>query len=68
MDRGNGRSRIADDVEREVASVRKKGRSGRVQTQAAAFCPSCGAKVKANDRFCAQCGQRIEATNTNDNG
>jgi hypothetical protein len=57
VDRGNGRSRAADDVEREVAAVRKK--EGQVQTQTA-FCASCGAKVRSNDRFCASCGVKID--------
>jgi hypothetical protein len=56
IDRGNGRSRAADDVEREVASFRKKGG----QTQAAVFCASCGTKVRSHDRFCASCGAKID--------
>lgn len=55
LDRGNGRGRVADEVEREVASFRKKG----PQPQTAVFCPSCGAKVRSNDRFCAQCGSKV---------
>lgn len=56
VDRGNGRSRAADDVEQEVASFRKKGGQGQAQ---ASSCPSCGAKVKPNDRFCARCGSKV---------
>lgn len=56
IDRGNGRSRAADDIEREVASFRKKGG----QAQAAVFCASCGAKVRPHDRFCASCGAKID--------
>ncbi|MSS73252.1 MAG: zinc ribbon domain-containing protein [Candidatus Latescibacteria bacterium] len=56
VDRGNGRSRAADDVEQEVASFRKKG--GQVQAQVA-FCSSCGVKVRPNDRFCARCGSKV---------
>lgn len=61
MDRGNGRSRAADEVEQEIASIRagKRGGGGRTQTGTALFCPSCGAKVGEGDRFCARCGSKI---------
>ena len=58
LDRSDGRSRIAGEIEREVAAARKKshwkGQGGGV------FCTSCGARVKGKDRFCAQCGSKIE--------
>jgi hypothetical protein len=56
IDRGNGRGRAADEVEQEVASLRKKGRGGKAQ--ASATCPSCGSGMKAGDRFCARCGAK----------
>ena len=57
IDRGNGRGRAPEEVEQEVASLRKKGRGGR--SQASVSCPSCGSKMKADDRFCAQCGSGV---------
>ena len=54
LDRNNGRSRVADEVEQAVTALRKKG--GR---RAGTVCPSCGTKVADGDRFCAQCGEKV---------
>ena len=58
LDRSDGRSRIASEIEREVAVVRNKSQP---KAQAGGvFCTSCGAGIKDKDRFCAQCGSKIE--------
>ena len=58
LDRSDGRSRIAGEIEREVDAVRKKSQP---KAQAGGvFCTSCGARIKDKDRFCAQCGSKIE--------
>ena len=58
LDRSNGRAQVDEEVEREVALIRKKKGQGRAQTTRT--CATCGASVRSSDRFCPQCGSKTD--------
>ena len=47
---------IADEIERQVEQLRAMSKA----TPSGAFCPACGQKILAGDRFCTQCGEPLQ--------
>ena len=57
VDKTNGKpDRIEDQVEAEIASLRRSGKGGEARK-----CAECGASLSADARFCDQCGTAVKA-------
>lgn len=53
---------VDDDIEAAIARRRKRRatrQAAPAQNGAARFCPQCGRRVDAEDRFCATCGYNL---------
>ncbi len=46
-----------DDIEQEILAAVARLREERAR--AINFCPSCGERVHAGDKFCANCGEKL---------